>query len=103
MNKRTASEIELSYPTTPKKSRTAGQDQGDRFIPSRSGMDIDVANFNIMSTSKENSHPNYLASPVLLQSPAKVEYASTLADNLFEGGCNAIKSSKVLAFKHKAP
>jgi len=74
---------------TPKKNRQA--DQGDRFIPSRGGMDIDVANFNL--TSKEN-HPNNS----YLESPAKAEYASSLSDCLFEKN-----RTKVLAFKNKAP
>ena len=93
MNKRNASEAELCYPMTPKKTRTQ-QDQGDRFIPSRVGMDIDVANFNL--TSKENAHPN----GTYLESPAKVEYASSLSDCLFDSSKNR---TKVLAFKNKAP
>jgi hypothetical protein len=32
--------------------------QGDRFIPNRGAMDIDVAHFHLMRESKENANSN---------------------------------------------
>ncbi|KAL6080371.1 ubiquitin-protein transferase activating protein [Balamuthia mandrillaris] len=81
---------------TPKKNRN---DPGDRFIPSRKAMDMDIANFNLTSSS-ENTNPN-----VLLQSPSKELYKESLAKSLFDSSSakSMMSGSKVLAFKHKAP
>ena len=78
---------------TPKRGRTpASRSQGDRFIPQRSAMDLDVSHFEITRTSgNENAGVN--------ASPAKEEYKKELAANLFAGGA----TNKVLAFKNKAP
>ena len=78
---------------TPKRGRTpASRNPGDRFIPQRSAMDLDVSHFEITRTSgNENAGVN--------ASPAKEEYKKELAANLFAGGA----TNKVLAFKNKAP
>jgi cell division cycle protein 20 (cofactor of APC complex) len=79
--------------TTPKRGRTpASRTQGDRFIPPRCAMDLDVSNFELTrSCQNENASVN--------ASPAKEEYKKELAANLFAGSL----SNKVLAFKNKAP
>mmetsp|Transcript_13142 Transcript_13142/g.42157 ORF Transcript_13142/g.42157 Transcript_13142/m.42157 type:complete len:482 (-) Transcript_13142:218-1663(-) len=65
---------------------------GDRFIPQRSAMDMDVSHFELTrAREEENATVN--------ASPAKEEYKKALAANLFAGGA----TNKVLAFKHKAP
>uniref|UniRef100_A0A6S9SZY3 CDC20/Fizzy WD40 domain-containing protein n=1 Tax=Chrysotila carterae TaxID=13221 RepID=A0A6S9SZY3_CHRCT len=78
---------------TPKRGRTpASRNQGDRFIPHRSAMDLDVSHFELTrSCQNENASVN--------ASPAKEEYKKELAANLFAGNA----SNKVLAFKSKAP
>ena len=43
-----------SSPKTPKRG-SARTPKGDRFIPNRSAMDMDIAHFNLM---KENQNPN---------------------------------------------
>jgi cell division cycle protein 20 (cofactor of APC complex) len=79
---------------------------GDRFIPQRSAMDFDVAFSQLASNSNncnsENAGNNAGGSSEYMvnASPAKEEYNSKLAQTLMQGG-NA--SSKVLAFKNKAP
>ena len=66
--------------------------QGDRFIPQRSAMDLDVSHFELTrSSTNENAGVN--------ASPAKEEYKKELAAHLFSGSA----SNKVLAFKNKAP
>jgi cell division cycle protein 20 (cofactor of APC complex) len=65
--------------------------EGDRFIPSRSGMDLDLAHYNLTC---ENDDPNI--------SPSKQLYRQALAEHLFDGRTVG-KGSKVLAFKNKAP
>lgn len=65
---------------TPKKTPT----RGDRFIPNRSAMDMEIANYHL---TKENTNPD------------ASEYNERLAQTLFDGKLD----SKVLAFKSKAP
>eukprot|EP00250_Pteridium_aquilinum_P001061 c11259_g2_i1 orf=3-455(-) len=69
--------------------------QGDRFIPNRSAMDIDIARFNLLYEAKEN------ASALLnITSPIKEEYRKKLAENLLQDR-NVPGEKKVLAFKKK--
>ena len=65
--------------------------QGDRFIPQRSAMDIDVANFEITRANNPSENAGVNASP------AKEEYKKELAASLGHGAKN-----KVLAFSSKA-
>lgn len=78
---------------TPKRGRTpSSRPHGDRFIPQRSAMDLDVSHFELTrSHQNENAGVN--------ASPAKEEYKKELAANLFAGQA----TNKVLAFKSKAP
>lgn len=76
-------------PKTPKTPN-----KGDRFIPSRSGMDLDVSHYNL---TKENCNPNMI--DTISPSPSKEGYNKVLAESLFDGQIG----SKVLAFKSKAP
>jgi len=83
-------------PITPSNKRTTKTpnktpSKGDRFIPNRSAMDIEISHFNLM---KENANPN-------MCSPSKEEYREKLAESLFEG--RMTKDAKILAFKNKAP
>jgi cell division cycle protein 20 (cofactor of APC complex) len=64
--------------------------QLDRFIPNRSALDFDVAQFNL---SNEN-----VCSDVDGPSPSKDEYKKLLAASL-----NVGDSSRILSFKQKAP
>lgn len=67
--------------------------QGDRFIPSRGAMDIDIARFNLLCEAKEN------ASALLnITSPIKEEYRKKLAENLLQ---DVPGEKKILAFKKK--
>ena len=75
---------------TPSSGKVKG---GDRFIPKRSAMDMDVSNFELTrgsnSADAENANVN--------ASPAKEEYNAKLAATLMQ----ANPTSKVLAFKNK--
>jgi cell division cycle protein 20 (cofactor of APC complex) len=64
------------------------QKQGDRFIPHRGAMDLDLSHYHL---TKENSFPQ--------EEVSAVEYQSSLSDAVFEGR----EKSKILAFKAKAP
>lgn len=63
----------------------------DRFIPSRSALDLDMANLHL---TKENSTDN----DGRCASPSKEEYQKMLAGQL-----GVDSSGRILAFKHKAP
>ena len=76
---------------TPSSSRNGNR--GDRFIPTRSGMDLDVSHFELTRGSTADSENNTHANA----SPAKEEYNSKLAQTLMQSN----PSSKVLAFKNK--
>jgi len=79
---------------TPKRGRSPGSrsTHGDRFIPHRSAMDLDVSHFELTrSCQNENAGVN--------ASPAKEEYKKELAANLFAGNAQ----NKVLAFQSKSP
>ncbi|KAL1500204.1 hypothetical protein AB1Y20_012873 [Prymnesium parvum] len=80
-----------------KRGRTPGSrtPHGDRFIPNRSAMDLDVSNFELTRKHLELNTENMNANA----SPAKEEYKKELAQTLMQNN----PSSKVLAFKSKAP
>jgi cell division cycle protein 20 (cofactor of APC complex) len=99
----------MSSPKTPKSQRTNASgsktsktprsgktpNKGDRFIPSRSAMDLEVGRYNLM---KENVPVSNHADP---SSPSRdSEYKEKLADTFFDGKMNG---TKILAFKNKAP
>jgi hypothetical protein len=74
--------------------------QGDRFIPTRSGLDLSLAHFNLTG---ENRAPPCLngATPHLeVASPSKEAYKRQLAQRLLRGGDG---EQKILAFCAKAP
>ena len=75
--------------------------QCDRFIPSRSAMDLDVAHFNVMKENKTSTDSSSNMTEVL--SPSKEEYNKQLAENLLSDSNGAATNSKILAFKSKAP
>ena len=90
--KRTMSRHAQQTPNSKKK--TPFSRHGDRFIPHRPAMDLDVSHFEVTrgnSAQNENAGVN--------ASPAKEEYKKELAANLFAGQ----SSNKVLAYKTKAP
>jgi cell division cycle protein 20 (cofactor of APC complex) len=68
----------------------------DRFIPARSGMDLDMARYAL---SKENESKDASDCFAEVVSPSKEAYKKQLASTLLEEG----KESKILAFKAKAP
>lgn len=76
--------------TTPRRT------QCDRFIPSRSGMDLDVAAFALTKENAEKERNAQAAGELL--SPSKEAYKKQLKDNLLMR-----KDAKILAFKSKAP
>ncbi|KAL2653120.1 hypothetical protein R1flu_021248 [Riccia fluitans] len=74
--------------------------QGDRFIPCRSSMDLNLALFNLREgtrEAKENSTAN-----LEVASPMKEQYRQKLAESVFQESA-ALKSFKILAFKKKPP
>ncbi|CAL5225554.1 g8390 [Coccomyxa viridis] len=74
-------------PASAAKSKKPKQ-QLDRFIPSRSALDVDVSSYNLL---KENAF--------VAEIPQKSEYAKLLEETLGTGSSN----SRILAFKNKAP
>ena len=88
--KRTNSVLGSPRQRTPQSAKAT---RGDRFIPNRSAMDLDVSHFELTrgssSADAENANVN--------ASPAKEEYNSKLAATLMQGN----PTSKVLAFKNK--
>ena len=96
----------LAGSTTPNKKRNFGQSSttpssskqsssknraGDRFIPQRSAMDLDVSHFELTRSADAENVANVNALP------SKEEYNRNLAQTLMSGN----PSSKVLAFKNK--
>jgi len=85
------------------------QSGGDRFIPNRQCMDMDVSRFNLLndstsfpiasSSSSSSSLFDDGSSSMSVDSPAKQRYQQEITAHLFEGS----ESSKILAFKNKAP
>lgn len=80
--------------------RTKTPSAGDRFIPSRGGMDYESVRFALSNENTSNSKDKKRnQEAALLTSPSKEEYKRELADSL----AGESRSSKVLAFKNKAP
>ncbi|CAM6013742.1 unnamed protein product [Sphagnum balticum] len=71
--------------------RTLRRTQGDRFIPNRSAMDLDVAHFNLLREAKENVDANLTE-----------KYRKKLAENLFHD-VEVLQTPKILAFHKKPP
>jgi len=71
---------------------TESRGLGDRFVPQRSAMDLDVSNFELTRGSRDG-HGGVNASP------AKEEYKKVLAAKLFGGSA----TNKVLSFNAKPP
>jgi cell division cycle protein 20 (cofactor of APC complex) len=78
---------------------SSSSNSGDRFIPNRSAMDMEVGHYNLIS--KENVLPNHLFSASDM-SPSKRQYKECLAQSLLS---HALKPEecKILALKCKAP
>lgn len=72
---------------SPKHKRTPS---GDRFIPNRSCMDLEVSHFNL-SSNTSSLHED--------TSPSKEQYKNSIAKSLFNSDDNA----KILSFKEKPP
>ena len=68
----------------------SSQVQGDRFIPNRSAMDLDVSNFELT----RGNDPENLGNADMSASPVMERYKEELAANLFAGS----STNKVLAF-----
>lgn len=64
----------------------------DRFIPARSGIDFEAANYNLTKENQTNAEDGP-------SSPSKDEYQKMLAASMHVGG----DAGRILAFKHKAP
>lgn len=67
--------------------------QMDRFIPTRSALDFDLANLHL---TKENGSSTEAGSGLPNSSPSKDEYQKMLADSL-----GVDSSGRILAFKQK--
>eukprot|EP00003_Mantamonas_plastica_P013672 TRINITY_DN2382_c0_g1_i1.p1 TRINITY_DN2382_c0_g1~~TRINITY_DN2382_c0_g1_i1.p1 ORF type:complete len:571 (+),score=138.23 TRINITY_DN2382_c0_g1_i1:80-1714(+) len=84
---------------TPRK--VSGTPHMDRFIPNRSAIDLEISHFNLTNTDnvpvQTSTHGQ---EQEVLLSPKKESYTRTLAENLFS---ESSSSSKILAFKSKAP
>jgi len=79
--------------SSPKHRRTPS---GDRFIPNRSCMDLDVSHFNLSAANSSSSlHED--------TSPSKEQYKQSLAKSLFDASKDASVNGKILTFKEKAP
>lgn len=72
--------------------------QNDRFIPNRSAMDIDVARMALNFGDKENSEKDSEKSNT---NNSCSDYSSALASSLLAK--ESLSSTKILAFKNKAP
>jgi hypothetical protein len=65
--------------------------RGDRFIPNRSAMDMEISHFNLM---KENTNPN--TNDSLLDTPSKDQYKAKIAESLFqESAAQLTRDAKV--------
>ena len=68
--------------------------KGDRFIPNRSAMDMDLSHFALTQKEGENSEP-----PIGADNFIKSEYQKTLKETLLQED----EKPRVLAFRNKAP
>ena len=78
----------------------ASKGEMDRFIPNRSAVDVDLAHFSFIKENDPNK-ANQQQQETALLSPSKEEYKRRLAEGLLES--NGSQSSRILAFKTKAP
>ena len=85
---------------SPQSKRQPSSAKGDRFLPRRAAMDLDVSRDELYNDcNAENADANgSVAGNVVTASPAKEEYNSQLAKVLGKD-----RTAKVLAFKEKAP
>ena len=79
---------------TPTSSATKKKCSGDRFIPSREGMNMEVAHFQLTRDEEEDLNS---------ENPVANEFQKTLKSSLLHGTAEAEDSSRVLAFRNKAP
>ena len=68
---------------------------GDRFIPNRSGTNFDVSAFKLLNNSQATNQENLEQ----LQSPQKLDFCKTMAENLN----GDLLSAKILSYKSKPP
>ncbi|KAH7294178.1 hypothetical protein KP509_28G059500 [Ceratopteris richardii] len=87
--------LTLTILPPPRKPGSQNGYQGDRYIPSRSAMDLDIARFNLLCEAKENT-----SMLLNITSPIKEEYRKKLAENLLQEK-NAKDGKKILVFKKK--
>ena len=66
--------------------------QGDRFIPDRSAMDMDMAHYLLTETKKDKENAAAIAA-----SPSKEAYRRLLAEKLLNN------RTRILAFRNKPP
>jgi cell division cycle protein 20 (cofactor of APC complex) len=66
--------------------------QGDRFIPDRSAMDMDLAHYLLTETKKDKENAAAMAA-----SPSKEAYRRLLAEKLLNN------RTRILAFRNKPP
>ncbi|WOL11983.1 cell division cycle 20.2, cofactor of APC complex-like [Canna indica] len=79
------------FPSMRAASRNSSSRQyGDRFIPNRSAMDMDVANYLLTESTKEKENG-------AAASPSKEAYRKLLAENVLKG------RTRILAFSNKPP
>jgi cell division cycle protein 20 (cofactor of APC complex) len=84
-------------PRWQRKALAANKTSGDRFIPNRDGMNMDVALMNLTTENKAKSSADNV-------DPAENEFQKTLKSSLINGGnANVEDSARVLAFCNKAP
>ena len=89
-----SSNVGTPHKGTPLKMKGTPRRGGDRFIPSRGAMDLDVSHFNLV---KENVEDTLLGN-------TSDEYEKSLSKNLLGDACDTeAAGSQVLAFKKKAP
>jgi len=97
-----------ALPRTPRKASS----DADRFIPSRSALDLDQAHFALVkenggpATPRAGAHGSPSSGDVV--SPSKEEYKKRLTESLLGGdsraeGTRGNVAAKILAFKTKAP
>lgn len=76
---------------TPGKQKTPKTPSGDRFIPSRSSMNMDTSYFKVMGKEEAEQENE--------GSPSKAEFRKSMSENLCANELNA----KILTYTNKAP
>ena len=89
-----------STPGSKKKRSTPFK--GDRFIPQRNAMDFDLAHHNLTASGEdcENEQIGASSSP---STHGEQEFDKTLKAGMLNGGQDESSTSRVLAFRNKAP